>query len=582
MSSSIIKKNKIWLLGSILISILTHIAEVHFFKRQSLWFSTPKVAEETGTNWTSSMEKKERNQILKEVFQFAKIDKSPHPESTSVLIPKMISEGDPWGKKILTDLSVTCHFDLRDVPSEKIYTPILAHRMQKTPLIEILPKVRFPLPVQEYTSLLPHLPKELLLPKIQVLSDGNLRSPAPLEIDIVLKEASSEKLSHTDPAFQKSYDDNFISKTQSHKPPAKIERPTAHPNPKIPSLSELQTTAHSHFFDTELVFHEQEDGSYIFALTLIPHSDLKLSPLKQNYVFLVDRSNSIQGDRLNATKSAVRKAIEEIDAKDRFNIIAFDQKIDKLSPSFIHPSSESLSKVQSFLNKIELGSFFSQGALYKPLFLTIPPSAQEDEVYTAILITDGENLAQRTAIQSLIEDWTRMNQGKVVLYALGMNDDAHFHSLDTIAALNRGKTFSSTTKRGIKRKLLKIMKSIQTPIAKNVTCKAISRSPDTTVEIFPQENLLPYLYQNEPYVVLGKVSNLDDFIIFVQGRLNGERLHIKKNISFANAKRGSDNLLSEWAQQKAYSLYQQYLHNQDHRFLAEAKSLITTYGLDAF
>lgn len=570
------RPHKILLLGSILLSILAHIAEIHFFQKQSLWFSTQASSKNRGI-LTASIEKKEKSEILKETFLSVGTNKTLKRNSKETL-RKTPSTQDLNNLAFYSasNLFFTPRFDPKqdftkqDFPSHFPKIPLIASHLKEG-------IKNFPL---EETALLPPLPKEPFIPSPLNNPPITELSPHPLATEFSLKEKDLESLNQNSVSTMRKSREDFAAAIDGHSVPSKMEITTLPILPKIPSLSDLQTVSHSPFFDTELTFHNQEDGSYIFALTLIPRSDLKLTPLKQNYIFLIDRSNSIQGERLTATKSAVRKALEEMHENDRFNIVAFDQKIDKLAPSFLASSSESISKAQKFLNKIELGSFFSQSNLSKPLFLTIPFQPSEDEVYTAILITDGESLSQKHAAQDLMEDWTRMNQGKVVLYTLGMNEDGHSHELDTLSALNRGKNFSSPTRRGLKRKLLKIMKSIHTPIAKNLNCKAISLSPHTEVELSPQDNLLNLLYQNEPYVILGKVSQLEDFTIFVQGRLNGERLHIKKNISFAHAKKGSDALLTEWAQQKAYSLYQNYLYSQDHRFLAEAQNLLNTHGLE--
>src|SRR5690606_37947021 len=98
---------------------------------------------------------------------------------------------------------------------------------------------------------------------------------------------------------------------------------------------------------------------YVFALTLIPKPDLNLPKIRQHYTFLIDRSNSIQRERLLATKNAVHKALEELEPDDTFNIIVFDTKIEKLSPVPLPYSAESLAHAEAFLEKINLGSFFS-------------------------------------------------------------------------------------------------------------------------------------------------------------------------------------------------------------------------------
>jgi hypothetical protein len=577
MSRSIIQLHKKLFIGSIFVSLFLHIIEIQFLQSQTLWFSTPSSPELPSETGVSTIEKNERDQILKEAFE---------PRETSQLEPTCQNE-EVRPSKIPNNLLLEKNLIPRQLPS--MPRPVLEVTLSKTifpksPLERSKPQTLSSFPLKETITLLPHLPKELIMPSPSHTASEEKVFPKPITSPIYISESwPKEKLKSTyqvrTKSLQKDTHPSWEKKQISFKP---LKTPMLRKASKIPSLSDLQASAYSSSFDTELVYVEDEEGKYHFALTLIPHADLQLKPLKQNYIFLIDRSNSIQKERLNATKSAVRKAIDDLNCEDLFNIIVFDQKIEKLAPTALQATSTSITKAHEFLGKIELGSFFSQKNLYKPLFLTLPHTTNDDELYTAILITDGESLSQKSSIESLLTDWTRMNHGKVSLYTLGMNDDPHLNLLGTIANLNRGKTISSPTNRGLKRKLLKLMKTIKSPVAKNISCRAISRGYEGDIELFPKSVHAPHLFLDEPYVILGTADSLDDFVLFVQGRINGEWLHIKKNISFAQGKRGNASLTTQWAELKAFSLFEKYLEGYGTQYLSEAKSILDKYELPEF
>jgi len=348
--------------------------------------------------------------------------------------------------------------------------------------------------------------------------------------------------------------------------------------PSLPSLADLDTSSYSDSFDADLIFSPKEDGSgYIFALTLIPRPDLELPRIRQHFTFLIDRSNSIQQGRLTSTKSAIHKALEELSPDDTFNIIAFDSKMEKMSPNSLPCVGKSFVIAEEFLDKIQLGSFFATTDLYRPLFLTVPGQVQNDEIYTAILLTDGETLAKKATQRSVLSDWTRYNGGKVALYAIGLNSDSRTSTLEVATAYNKGKLTNAPTNRGIKRKLMKLLKMIRNPIGKNIACKAISRSPQSKINLYPKQTQMPNLYLDQPYVILGETETLDDFILFVQGRLQDRWLNIKKTISFLNAKKGNKSLKAEWALQCAYNLYENYLIDENPKHIAEAEVLLAPF-----
>lgn len=552
-------------------SIVAHIGAVAFIQRHSLWFSSTQKIQTAGINapWLSLIEKKERDQILKESFETSSSEFSngiASPKS-ECLQPTVLPTSIPSVEEnpILEMLSYNSPLPFPE--SELLSFNPLINRSFSFP--------------EEPFNLFEHLPKDLLIPTPSHPTQSPVLPPPPVFTN------PSFALAHTDaptpkeaPAPNITYAEPLLNSAPltDQTPTVKAPIPSLPSNlPKLPTLAELETSSYSDAFDAELVFLPEEEKGYIFALTLIPRPDLKLAKIRQNYTFLINRSNSIQNDRLHATKNAVYKVLDELYPDDTFNIIVFDSKLEKLSPTPLPYNIKSLAAAEEFLNKITLGSFFSQANLYRPLFLTVPGAVKDDEIHTAILLTDGESLVKKNEQRSLLSEWTQYNQGKVALFAISMGNDAHMGTLDAACVFNKGKLSSSPAKRGIKRKLLKLVKTIGTPVAKNLHCSAISRSPKTKVQVFPKTSQMPHLYLDQPYVILGHVDTLDDFILFVQGRLKDGWFNIKKTISFLSAKKGNQSLRAEWALQKAYTLYDHYLMNENPDLLAEAKTLLEPY-----
>jgi hypothetical protein len=563
-------KHKKVLKGSILLSLCLHAAGLLFLQRQSLWFS-PAHPADSGAAWLSSMEKTEKERILKETFD--RPDPNSQPDSKK---PQAQVEALSVSLK-KTELSFPIEGHVDSLASLLPPDPFPSGELLVSNRI-----ISFSLPPEERLNLFEHLPKDLIVltPPRPALA-APLLAPPLLSNEIAFAQTQTPSIPDA-PPLQVAHSESPLSTPVRADPSALAKNPSFIPAPNlpnIPSLKDLQTVSYSDAFEAELVFVPDEDQGYIFALTLVPRPDLRLAPIRQNYFFLIDRSNSIQRERLIATKSAVRKAIEELGGDDTFNIIAFDSKLEKLSTSSLSLSRDSLTKAEDFLDNIELGSFFSQADLFKALFLTIPSVVKEDELYTAILLTDGENLSKKGSARSLLNDWSLYNDGRVALHVVGMGEDPHLDVLEAAAAFNKGKIFTSPTKRGIKRKLLKLMKTIHSPVSKNISCRAIARTPQSSLELLPKGTQVPHLFLNEPYVILGKTNSLDDFILFVQGRLKGEWLHIKKTISFLNAKKGSSSLKAEWALQKAYELYERFLTDNDEKHLVEARSLLKPHDL---
>ncbi len=585
MRRSLKQKHKKILTACIAVSLFLHAVSIFLLQGQSVWFSTHQKAKDGQIDapWLNYIEKMERDQILKEAFE------SPAPDgafaangaSRPTLEPKAEAEFSLSMANSSEEREDYFSFALLQANSFKNPIPFPQNELQNKLLASNLTLASLGKLPSDRFNLSEHLPKELILS-----APAPAKSPDPLLPQLL--SASSEIALNAIPLLAApSFSSQALESNPVLRVPSlneNIEKPKAPPLiplptiPKLPTLADLETASYSESFDAELVFLPREEGEgYIFAITLIPHADLDLPRIRQHYTFLIDKSNSIQKDRLAATKNAVHKAIEELFPDDTFNIIAFDSKVEKLSPVSLPFNKSSVASAEIFLEKIQLGSFFSAGDVYKPLLLTVPGRVENDEVHTAILLSDGESLSKKNAQRSLFFDWTSYNSGRVALFAIGMNSDPHLSTLDAAAAFNKGKLIYSPTQRGIKRKLLKLMKTIGIPVAKNLNCKAISRSPKAKIELFPRQMQLPHLYLDQPYIILGMADTLDDFILFAQGRLKNRWINIKKSISFVNAKKGGQSLKAEWALQQAYNLYGRYVYDGDAGHLAEAGKLLEPY-----
>lgn len=555
------KRRKI-LIGCFGLSLLLHVMSLCFLERYSVWFSSHE-SPESNSDWLSLVDKKERDQILKTAFEpklekFEEIDKlEPTEESFKVSFNRPTI---PQGPELIDSM---------------LFQSVFAFSINE-PLITKSPLPTFTIPSKSSINLLDYLPKDLIVP-LPYKKERNLFLPFPTESTLALnakppsvqKDAPTEKVTYTD-----FLDKSLTESPQVGKAPPMIPIPDL---PKLPTLAELGTASYSDSFDADLVFLPKDNGEgYIFALTLIPRPDLNLPRFRQHITFLFDRSNSIQQKRLRETKAAMHKTLAYLHDEDTFNIVAFDSKTEKMSPNALPCVGKSFAIAEEFLERIQLGSFFSTSDLLHPLVLTVPGKVHDDEVHTAILITDGETLASNASTRALLYDWTRYNNGRVSLFAVGMND-INSSKLETLTAFNKGKVFSSISYRGLKRKLPKLLKTIQNPIAKNLVCNAISKSPQSEITLFPRQAIMPNLYLEQPYVILGETDSLNDFILFVQGRLKGRWLNIRKTVSFLNARKGNASLRKEIALQKAYDLYEKHIVNPSPSLIAEVKELLAPY-----
>lgn len=333
-------------------------------------------------------------------------------------------------------------------------------------------------------------------------------------------------------------------------------------------------------FDLDIAYLPKEDGSgYLFAITLIPKPFVDFPRLKQNFFFLVDRSNAIGKRRFHVTQTAVLKALSYLSETDSFNILAFDNRTELFSPNNVNYNKDGLIRAKRFLDELSLGNIFSSSNVTQPLFSVLSYPAREEQLNIAILLTNGDGICSVFKNRKIVDEWSLLNNGKVSLYSVVLDTDEENLMMKMFSASNTGKMVTSSTTRGIKRKLQKLMKSLQHPIAKEVSLTAVSL--DGQEEIQLSSHLRPpHIYLDDPYVILGSTDSLDDFYLFVQAKQNNQIINIKKKVSFEGARAAKKSIKKEWAMQKAFEQYQLFIQYNDPRYLQAMRSFLKPYDIE--
>ncbi len=347
---------------------------------------------------------------------------------------------------------------------------------------------------------------------------------------------------------------------------------------RLPSLRDLATLSCANDFDCSVVYQKREDGEgYLFAVTLIPNPKRAFKKIKQNIFFVLDKSNSMQKTRLTAMRHAVAGSFSLLSIDDRYNIVAFDKNVDFFTRQLKEPTAGSFSEARKFLLKQNLGSFFSTTDIARPFYWLMSFPKKEDEINIAILLSNGDAFNPQNF--HVLENIFFSNNGNFSIYSLAMSEDKNYPILDYLSMQNRGKAYAAPSLRGIKRQLQKIIHSIRFPIAKNLSAHVISQDPKLQIELYPKKHKLPHLYLDQPYVIMGSINKLEDFILFIQGRHADEWFNIKKSINFSQAKEAGFSLEKQWAVQKAYEYYQAYLQTGNLSELKKAKELLIPHDI---
>ncbi len=344
---------------------------------------------------------------------------------------------------------------------------------------------------------------------------------------------------------------------------------------------EKRMIASSSDFTVQVEYAPQidEDG-FVFKLSLRPKPYKHFKRIKQNLFFLIDRSHSIPIKHYIAAKDAVSESLDYLNLDDNFNILIFDDKVVKLSSKNLACSPKNLKLAKQFLKNQKHGGFFATTDLYSSLNKIVPDVVQEDEVNTAILLSDGDSYLNKQKQRKTLNYWSQKNRGKVSLFSIAIGKNKNVALLDLLSIFNKGSMRSAFSSSAISKELVALVKSLHSPIGKDLTVTGLPHNKLASLKVYPGQERLPNLYENLEYVLYGTIDQASDFTLFLQGRYYDHWLDIKKSISLSKGTVGDSLSLKKGViLQQAYGEYEQYLRSGHPEFLEKAKNLLEPINL---
>ncbi|KAL6464277.1 hypothetical protein MHYP_G00265940 [Metynnis hypsauchen] len=176
------------------------------------------------------------------------------------------------------------------------------------------------------------------------------------------------------------------------------------------------------------------DGYFVhyFAPTDIPR-------IPKNAVFVIDRSGSMSGRKIQQTREALLKILGDLAEDDYFGLITFDDGIEVWNPELLQATKRNLKTAKDFVRQIEANGYTNINAAVLKGVEMINKYPREGSASILILLTDGapnRGESDPTRIQANVKEAIG---GKFPLYCLGFGFDVNFDFLEKMALENHGR-----------------------------------------------------------------------------------------------------------------------------------------------
>ncbi|XP_040262785.1 inter-alpha-trypsin inhibitor heavy chain H3-like [Bufo bufo] len=169
----------------------------------------------------------------------------------------------------------------------------------------------------------------------------------------------------------------------------------------------------------------------------------KLSGVPKNVVYVIDRSGSMWGRKIEQTREALLRILNDTSEHDHFNFILFDDRIYPWKDTLVKATPENLEEARKFVQTINPGGMTN---INDPVLKAVEllNAADEDKtvpersVSLIVLLTDGEANTGETNPSKIQENAKKAIQGKYTLYSLGFGNNVDYPFLEKLALENSG------------------------------------------------------------------------------------------------------------------------------------------------
>jgi Ca-activated chloride channel family protein len=210
---------------------------------------------------------------------------------------------------------------------------------------------------------------------------------------------------------------------------------------------------------------EPDEPGYFLAVVDGLRDD-QLIPEPRNVVFVVDRSGSMEGDKLTQAKAALAYMIRDLQPGDRFNVVSYAADVVSFSDIMQGPIPGSVEEALAFVGDIEAEGGTNIGLALTTALAEFHDPAQMNQV---VFLTDGlptEGVTEERALAKTVRD---SNTAHARIIAFGLGFDVNAALLDRIAAENNGMSEYVLPNEPVDERVAGFVERMRAPLLVNTT-----------------------------------------------------------------------------------------------------------------
>jgi Ca-activated chloride channel family protein len=324
-----------------------------------------------------------------------------------------------------------------------------------------------------------------------------------------------------------------------------------------------------------------EDGYFLLLASPKIEAPDESRPQK-TVVFVVDRSGSMSGKKIEQAREALKYVLNNLRSGDLFNIVAYDSVVESFRPELQRFDDESRKAALGFIEGIYAGGSTNIDGALRAALGQLQDSSRPSYV---LFLTDGLPTAGETNEMKIVANAQEANKVRARIFSFGVGYDVNSRLLDKLVRANFGQSEYVRPEEDIEDHVSRLYRRIEAPVLTDVRIEFVFDELKTE-EGGPISRVYPKgsfdLFAGEQLVMVGRYKKAGSAKVIVQGSVGGKEQKFDFPAELVQKSDDETNGFIEklWAVRRVGEILDELdLKGRNEELVKELVSLSTRHGI---
>jgi Ca-activated chloride channel family protein len=297
-------------------------------------------------------------------------------------------------------------------------------------------------------------------------------------------------------------------------------------------------------------------GGYFLLLAGLPAEPPKNADtpaIKREVTLVIDRSGSMRNEKIKQVKEAALQIIAGLKKGEAFNIIIYNNTIQKFSNKPVIKSKETEEAATAYIEGLTATGGTN---IHDALRETLGQEPIDEMLPIVLFLTDGLPTTGNTSEVAIRNVVMKSNPHNRRVFTFGVGFDVNAALLEKIAAESRARAEFVLPKEDVEAKIGKVFGQLTGPTLADTQLQVVKRNGAPAIgrtrDILPQK--LPDLFEGDQIVLLGQYVGTKPITFKISGNYLGKKRQFKFKFKFDKANVRNGFVPRLWASRKIAEL----------------------------